>query len=89
MADRMQPSALTVLMSVTSVTSVTCRLQKLIFAWGPRGWGIVVGGALGATLANNIVDRSRNARVRCYTSQNVTLCRFRSLIVELFLKVRQ
>ena len=69
----MQPSSLAVPMSVMSVTR---RLQNRVspnFAWGPRGRGIVVGEALGATLANNIVDRSRNARVRCYTSRKTLL----------------
>ena len=70
----MQPSSLAVLMSVTSVTR---RLQNRVSpncAGGARERGIVVGGALGATLANNIVDRSRNARVRCNTSRNATVC---------------
>ena len=74
----MQPSSLAVLMSVTSVTR---RLQNRVSpncAVGAWERGIVVGGALGATLANNIVDRSRNARVRCYTSRNVTVCCVRS-----------
>ena len=74
----MQPSSLAVLMSVTSVTR---RLQNRVSpncAVRARERGIVVGGALGATLANNIVDRSRNARVRCYTSRNVTVCCVRS-----------
>ena len=59
-----------------SVTSVTRRLQNRVSpncAGGARERGIVVGGALGATLANNIVDRSRNARVRCYTSRKTLL----------------
>ena len=76
----MQPSSLAVPMSVTLVTrtSVTQNRVSPNCAGGARERGIVVGGALGATLANNIVDRSRNARVRCYTSRNVTVCCVRS-----------
>jgi hypothetical protein len=67
----MQPLSLAVPISVTLVTR---RLQNRVspnVAGGTRERGIVVGGVLGATLANNIVDRSRNARVRCYTSQTL------------------
>ena len=70
----MQPLSLAVPISVTSVTR---RLQNRVSpncAGGAQERGIVVGEALGATLANNIVDRSRNARVRCNTSRNATVC---------------